>query len=60
VQHGGEADASAEMRGVGGDGDECLGGGLEQDAVDRRLVMVGEVGDRRRQREDEMIVGHRQ
>jgi hypothetical protein len=60
VEHGGEADPGSEMLGVGGDGDQCLGGGLEQDGVDRGLVLVGDVGDRRRQREDHVIVGHRQ
>src|SRR5271165_2850207 len=37
VQHGGEADARAQMLGVGGDGDERLGGGPEQEVVDRGL-----------------------
>ena len=45
VQDGGEADASAEMPGVGGDGDECLCSGPEQDAVYRCLVLVSDVGD---------------
>ncbi len=45
VEHGGQADAGAEMLGVGRDGDQGLGGGLEQDAIDRRLVLVGDVGD---------------
>ena len=34
VQHGGDADARAEMLGVGGDGDQGLGGGPEQEVVD--------------------------
>ena len=46
VQHGGEADAGAEVLRVGGDGDERLGRGLEQDIVDHGLVLVGDVGDR--------------
>ena len=58
VEHGGQADAGAEMLGVAGDGDQGLGGGLEQDAIDRRLVVVGDVGDRHRQGEDHMIVGN--
>ena len=57
VQDGGEADAGAEVLGVGGDGDERLGRGLEQDIVDHSLVLIGDVGDRRRQREDHMVVG---
>jgi hypothetical protein len=56
MQHGGEADAGAEVLGIGGDGQQGLGGRLEQDGVDRRLVLVGDVGDRRRQREDEMVI----
>ena len=60
VEHGSQADTGAEMSGVGGDGDQGLGGGLEQDAVDHRLVLVGDVGDRSGQGEDDMIVFHRQ
>ncbi len=40
VKHGGQADAGAEMLRIGGDGDQGLGGGLEQDAIDRGLVLV--------------------
>ena len=38
VEHRGEADAGAEMLGIGGDGDQGLGGGLEQDVVDTALL----------------------
>ena len=48
VQHGGEADAGAEVLGIGGDGSERLSRRLEQDVVDRGLVVVGDVGDRTR------------
>ena len=37
VQHGGEADARAEMLRVGGDGGQRLGGGPEQEVVDDGL-----------------------
>ena len=37
-----------------------LGGDVEQQAVDHGLVLVGDVGDRRRQREDHVVVLHRQ
>lgn len=47
------------MLGVGGDGEQCLDRGPEQDDVDHGLVLVGDVGDRCRQRKDQMIVGHR-
>ena len=43
VQHGGDADAGAEVLGIGGDGEHGLGGGLEQQIVDHRLVLVGDV-----------------
>ena len=43
MQQGGQADTGAEMLGIGGDGDQGLGGGLEQDGIDCRLV-VGGVG----------------
>ena len=60
VQHAGEADAGAEMPGIGRDGGERLGRGPEQQAVDLGLVLVGDRRDRRRQGEDEMVVGHGQ
>jgi hypothetical protein len=60
VQDGGNADPSAEVLGIGRDGDQRLGRGFEQDVVDDRLVLVGDVADRRRQREDHVIVRHRQ
>jgi hypothetical protein len=70
VQHRGEPDAGAEVLGVvglqptgltrGGDGDQGFGGGFEQQVIDDRFVLVGDVGDRSRQGEDDMEVGHRQ
>jgi hypothetical protein len=45
---------------VGGDGDQRLGGGLEQDVVDGGLVLIGNVGDRRRHGEHDVEVGRRQ
>jgi hypothetical protein len=46
--------------GVGGDRDQRLGRGFEQDAVDHGLVLVGNIGDRRRQCEHHVIIGHGQ
>jgi hypothetical protein len=60
VQHRGDADAGAEVLGVGRDGDHGLGRGCEQDVVDRGLVLIGDVGDGRRQREHHMEVPNRQ
>ena len=60
VQHGGEADAGSEMLGVGGDGGQRLGGGPEQEVVDRSLVLERDGADRSRQGEDDVIIGNRQ
>ena len=46
VQHGGDADAGAEMLGIGCDRQHGLGRGFEQQVVDDRLVLVGDIGDR--------------
>ena len=46
VQHGDQADLGAEMLGIGGDDAQRLGRRLEQDAVDDRLVLEGDGGDR--------------
>ena len=56
MEHGGDADSGAEMLWIGGDGDQRLGGCLEQDVVDHGLVLIGDVGDCRRQREDDVEV----
>ena len=60
VQHGDHADLGAEMLGIGGDGAQRLGRRPEQDGVDHRLVLESDLGERRRQREDDMEVRHRQ
>ena len=46
MQHGGKADAGSEMLGVGGDGGQRLGGGPEQEIVDRSLVLERDGADR--------------
>src|SRR4029077_21200498 len=58
VEYGGEPDAGTEMLGVGRNGDQGLGGGLEQQVIDDRLVLIGDVGDRPRQGEDDMEIGY--
>ena len=60
MEHGGQPDAGAEMFGVGSDGGQGLGSGLEEERIDDGFVLVGDVGDRPRQGEDDMIVFHRQ
>jgi hypothetical protein len=56
MQHGGEPDLRAEVLGVGRDGDQGFGGDFEQQVIDDRLVLVGDVGDRSRQGEDDMEI----
>ncbi len=60
VQHQGRADLGTQMLRVGGDGQQSLGSNVEQQAIDHGLVLVGDVGDRRRQREHHVVVLHRQ
>jgi hypothetical protein len=60
VQHGGEPDAGAKVLGVGRNRDQGLGGGFEQQVIDDRLVLIGDVGDRPRQGEDDMEIGYGQ
>ena len=59
VKHRGDADAGAEVPGIGRDGGHGLGRSREQDVVDRGLVLVGDVGDGGRQREHHMEIRHR-
>src|SRR5271169_7066057 len=48
------------MLGIGGDREQRLGGGLEQQAVHGGLVVERQGADRRRQGEDDVIVGNLQ
>ena len=56
MQHRGDADLRAEMFGVASNGDHRLGGRFEQQVVDNALIVVGDVGNRRRQREHDMKI----
>src|ERR1700739_3944489 len=60
VEHGGGADASAEVFGIGSDRDQRLGRRAEQQVVDHCLVLVGDWSDLGWQREDQMEVADRQ
>jgi hypothetical protein len=56
VQHGGDADAGAEVTGIGGDRQQRLGRGAEQQIVDDGLVVEGDGGDLGRHGEDDVEV----
>ena len=60
MQHGGDADAGAEVLGIGGDLQRRLGRRLHQQAVDDGLVLVGDVAQLTGQRVDDVEVRHRQ
>ena len=60
VEHGGDADAGAEVLRVGRDRQHRLRRRPEQQVVDERLVLEGDVGDLGGQREDDMEVADRQ
>jgi hypothetical protein len=60
VKHGGDADAGAQVLGIGRDCERGLGRCLEQEIVDHGLVLVGDVGDRAWQREHHVEVRHGQ
>jgi len=59
MKYGGEADARAQLLGVGGDGGQRLGGGLKQEVVDDGFVGERQSADRGRQGKDHVIVGNR-
>jgi hypothetical protein len=60
VQYRGHPNCGAEMLGIGGEGPRRLGRRLEQDVVDNRLVLQRDAGDRRRHREHQVEIRHRQ
>src|SRR5271166_4025680 len=60
VQHRNRADLCAEVTRVVGNVAHRIGGRTEQDGVDDALVVERNLGGRRRQGEDHMVVGHRQ
>ena len=60
VQHRDDADPGPEVLRIGGDRGQRLGRGLEQQAVDPGLVLVGDRAERGRQGEHDMEVGDRQ
>jgi hypothetical protein len=58
VQRGDDADFCPEMLGIGSDGERRLRRRLEQNGVDNRLVVIGDVGDGRGQGKHHMEVRH--
>ncbi len=60
VKHRGDADPGAEVPGVGGNREHCIGRGLEQQVIDQRLVVEGDRGDLGRQGEHDVEVADRE
>ena len=60
MQHGDEADLGAEMPGIGGDRAQRLSCRLEQDRIDRNLVLESDRRNLGRQREHNVEIGNRQ
>ena len=60
MKHGRDSDPGAEMPGIGGDGHHRLGRRPEQQIIDQRFVLQGDVGDLGRQGEDDMEIPDRQ
>jgi hypothetical protein len=60
MEHSGDTDPCAEMLGIGGDDHHRLRSRLEQQVIDHRLVLEGDVSDLGGQREDHVEVSHRQ
>jgi hypothetical protein len=60
VEHGGDADARAKVAGVSCNGHHRLRRRAEQQVVEDRLVLAGDVGNLGWKREDDMEVADRQ
>src|SRR3546814_2717072 len=60
VEDGGDTDPGAEVLRVGGDGEHRIGGGLEQQIIDQRLVVIGDRGNLGRQREHDVEIADRE
>ena len=60
VEDGEEANLGAQMFGVPRDGEECLGGRAEENAVDYAFVVIGDGGELFRHREDHVVIVDRQ
>ena len=60
MEHGGDTDPRAQMLWVSSDSHHGLGGCLEQQIIDQRLVSKSDGGDLGRKSEHDMEVAHRQ
>src|ERR1700675_317582 len=60
MEHQRRANLCAQMLRIGCDGTQGLGGNIEQQAVDNRLVVPGDRTDRGGQREDHVVILHGQ
>ncbi len=60
VEDGEDADAGAEVFGIGGDGEQGFRDGLEQKAVEEFLVLKGDGGQLLGDSEDDVEVGNRE
>src|ERR1700728_85795 len=60
VQHGKEADGSAEVSGVSGDGEQSFRSCLKQDGIDLSRVLKCQAADLLREREHDVEVRNRQ
>src|SRR5690606_1046643 len=60
VQHGGDADPSAKVLGIGSDGQHRRRSRPEQEIIDHRLVVERDVGDLGGQREHDMEIADRE
>ena len=56
VEHRRDADLCAEMFGIGGDSQRGLGARFGQQVVDHPFVLIGDVGDRPWQGEDDVEI----
>ena len=60
MQHGEKADGSAEVFGIGGDGEQSFRSGLEQNGVNLSCVLKRQSADLLGKREDDVEIRNRQ
>ena len=56
VEHGEKANLGAQVLGIGGDGEQGLGRGPEQDAIELSLILIGDSGNLFRHGKDHVEV----